>query len=182
MPVHSLHVFDRKGKVLFTKRYIKDGSTAAAQLSSSANNKDEAPTYAEQLAAEAADADQLKLVFGMLYSLREVAASLSGEEDGSGGGGGGGGLHSVRTGASTLYNYETVSGLRFALYVTGESTTNPSVQHASSIRQALGHVYHTLWIQSVTRSPLYRPTRPNVSATNFEQAVDAYLANQPWFR
>lgn len=151
MPVHSLHVFDRKGKALFTKRYVKE--------------------------SEEPDPDQLKLVFGMLYSLREVSASLSGHE--GGGLGPDGGLHSVRTGASTLYNYETASGLRFAMYVTAEST-NPIF--ATPIRKSLAHVYHELWIKSVTRSPLYRPTQPNVPATNFEQAVEAYFGTQPWFR
>jgi len=24
MPVHSLHIFDRKGKTLYTKRFVKD--------------------------------------------------------------------------------------------------------------------------------------------------------------
>jgi hypothetical protein len=163
MPVHSLHVFDRKGKILFTKRYTKDGSTSTA-------------------AAVPADADQLKLVFGMLYSLREVAASLGGGAGGEENGAASGGLHSVRTGASTLYNYETVSGLRFALYVTGENHPAVHAAHGSSIRKALAHVYHVLWIQNVTRSPLYNPTRPNIPSTSFEQVVDAYLAAQTWFR
>lgn len=168
MTVHSLHVFDRKGKVLFTKRYVKDGSSLTTATTD--------PQQKQQ-----PDDDQLKLVFGMIYSLREVATSLSGG-GGSGGSGGGGGLHSVKTGASTLYNYETSSGMRFALYVTGDNQSSTHASHATSIRQALAHVYHSIWIQSVTRSPLYRPTHPNVSATNFEQSVDSYLGNQPWFR
>jgi trafficking protein particle complex subunit 1 len=167
MTVHSLHVFDRKGKVLFTKRYVKDGSSITS------------PSDPQQ--KQQPDDDQLKLVFGMIYSLREVAASLSGG-GGGGGSGGGGGLHSVKTGASTLYNYETSSGMRFALYVTGDNQSSTHAAHSTSIRQALAHVYHSLWIQSVNRSPLYRPTHPNVSATNFEHSVDAYLGNQPWFR
>jgi len=150
MTVHSLHIFDRKGKTLFTKRYAK---------ASNAEDSD-----SEQLA------EQRKLVFGMLFSLREVTASLapSNAKDS--------GLHSVKTGASTLYNFETASGLRFALYVTNESS------NVKSIRTALQHIYHELWIQCVIRSPLYTPTQPNIEETNFEQMLDAFLSSQTWFR
>lgn len=57
MGVHSIHIFDRKGKTLFTKRYAKGGV-----------QDDE-----EQLS------DRHKLVFGMLFSLREMVGSLAPE-------------------------------------------------------------------------------------------------------
>lgn len=60
--------------------------------------------------------EQRKLVFGMLFSLRELSSSLSPED-------GPGDLQLVKTGASTLYNYETVSGLRFVLYTTTDTTS-----------------------------------------------------------
>ena len=62
MTVHALHIFDRKGKTLFTKRYSQPGSkqTTLAQ-------------DAEQLA------EQRKLIFGMLFSLRELMGALTPE-------------------------------------------------------------------------------------------------------
>jgi trafficking protein particle complex subunit 1 len=62
MGVHSLHIFDRRGRTLFTKRY---GKTQAGQ------SNDE-----EQLS------EQRKLVFGMLFSLREMVGSLAPENKG----------------------------------------------------------------------------------------------------
>lgn len=156
MPVHSLHVFDRKGKTLFTKRYAK-------------KDKDEPGEEDEEQLSE-----QRKLVFGMLFSLREVAASLTPDNGPSSDKS----LHSVKTGASTLYSYETNSGLRFALYVT----TSDDDSDAKSIRLALSHIYNEIWINSVTRSPLYNPIAPNVEATSFEQNLDKYLALESWFR
>ena len=101
MAVHSLHIFDRNGRTLYTKRY--------ATATTSAENEDP-----EQLS------DQRKLVFGMIFSLREITKMLAPptSNDNSG-------LHSVKTGASTLHNYETASGLRFALY-TAPTTGNPN--------------------------------------------------------
>ena len=149
MPVHSLHIFDRKGKTLFTKRYAKPDPS-------------EPQDDPEQLA------EQRKLVFGMIFSLREIVGSLSPASSGNSG------PHAVKTGASTLFNYETASGLRFALFATGSSPEK-------AVRAALHHIYDDLWINCVTRSPLYTPTHPNVEETNFEQKLDAFLKAQAWY-
>lgn len=61
MGVHSIHVFDRRGKTLFTKRYAKSQGPVED---------------AEQLA------EQRKLVFGMLFSLRELVGSIAPESAG----------------------------------------------------------------------------------------------------
>lgn len=104
MAVHSFHIFDRRGKTLFTKRYVdrKNGTTA--------NNDEE---------------EQRKLIFGMLFSLRELSTSLSPVE-------GPCDLELVNTGASTLYNYETISGLRFVLYTTSSTTSTGATRHSNS--------------------------------------------------
>ena len=155
MGVHSFLIFDRKGKTLFAKRYAKltaDSVTDEAQLE-----------------------EQRKLVFGMLFSLREMVACLSpSREDADAALS----LQSVQTGASTIHNYETNSGMRVAVYMTSSS----SPAEGASIRAALEHSYTELWVQCVVRSPLYRPTEPNIAATNFEQQLDHYLVSQPWFR
>jgi trafficking protein particle complex subunit 1 len=149
MGVHSFLIFDRKGKTMFVKRYGKQDQEGMD---------------------EAALEEQRKLVFGMLFSLREMIGSLSPAEDPA--------LHSVQTGASTVHVYETNSGLRVAVYMNNSS--GPS--EGASIRTALEHIYKELWVQCVIRSPLYRPTEPNIGATNFEQKLDDYLVSQAWFR
>ena len=187
MTVHSFHIFDRKGKTLFTKRYIKSlGSEDEEQLS-----------------------EQRKLVFGMIFSLRELSGSLSPAE-------GPGDLQLVKTGASTLYNYETVSGLRFCLYTTPETSYSPNALNShqpgsqapssgsgsaggmgatgstmtspavtANIRSALQHVYEHIWVTFVVRSPMYKPdigSDPDIGSTNFEASLDNYLRGMPWFR
>ena len=108
MTVHSFHIFDRNGKTLFTKRYIKPlGGSGMSP--------------AEE---EAQLSEQRKLIFGMVYSLKELTGSLSPTE-------GPGNLQLVKTGASTLYNYETVSGLRFVLYTTAETSVGRNASSSS---------------------------------------------------
>ncbi len=198
MTVHAIHIFDRKGKTLFTKRY----TTTKQQLMQDA----------EQVS------EQRKLIFGMLFSLRELIGSLTPE-------GGSPGkiitcymihelrfssrnrsslnrhhlveslaLQAVKTGAGTLHCYETISGLRIALY-----TNNNPVMTATSktIQTALKHIYSEIWVECVVRSPLYRPEdiqvdpvegrennagRFDIKSTNFELKLDAYLSSMPWFR
>ncbi|KAL7519294.1 hypothetical protein ACHAWX_004077 [Stephanocyclus meneghinianus] len=180
MTVHALHIFDRKGKTLFTKRYSQPGSkqTTLAQ-------------DAEQLA------EQRKLIFGMLFSLRELMGALTPEGEIPA-------LHSVKTGACTLHCYETISGLRIALYTNNNPTMNAigsraGVENArTSFQAALKHIYSELWVECVVRSPLYRPGdirvnegessndggvgRFDIKSTSFEQKLDAFLQSMPWFR
>jgi len=104
MTVHSFHIFDRRGKTLFTKRYVKKTPTP---------NEEE--TQKDIIEEQEQLSEQRKLVFGMLFSIRELASSLNPMD-------GPGDLQLVKTGASTLYNYETVSGLRFVLYTTGDTS------------------------------------------------------------
>jgi hypothetical protein len=59
MTVHAIHIFDRKGKTLFTKRYT--------------TTKQQMMQDAEQVS------EQRKLIFGMLFSLRELVGSLTPE-------------------------------------------------------------------------------------------------------
>lgn len=86
----------------------------------------------------------------------------------------------MKTGASTLHNYETASGLRFALYTT--NNTKDYGTAGPTIRSALRHIYTDIWVESVIRSPLYHGGDPDISCTTFEQRLDAYLASMPWFR
>jgi len=152
MPVDTFHIFDRKGKTLFTKQYKKDDK----------ENDDEID---EEYLSE-----RRKLVFGMLFSLKDITSSLTPEGSEKG-------LHTVRTGGSVLYNFETASGLKFALY-----TTSMPQSSDKAVREALNYVYNQLWMQCVIRSPLYNPIDPNVSATNFEKTLDGYFSSQPWFK
>jgi Sybindin-like family len=86
----------------------------------------------------------------------------------------------MNTGAGTLHNYETTSGLRFALY-----TTKMTAAQNALIRQALKHIYTELWIECVVRSPLYVSSSQGdmkIACTNFESKLDTYLASMPWFK
>jgi hypothetical protein len=63
-----------------------------------------------------------------------------------------------------------------------------------SVRDALRYVYTDLWVESVVKSPLYRPGQMSesesgaaansfdIASTLFEKRLDAYLQSMAWFR
>lgn len=188
MTVHSIHVFDRRGKTLFTKTYSKDATASQRQL----QTKSTGPEGEDQ------DSEQRKLVFGMLFSLRELMGSLAPEDTE-------GGLHAVKTGAGTLHNYETISGIRFAIYTSNDITASGGTRGgrgadtaaSTSVREALRYVYTDIWVECVVKSPLYRAGEMGVvpieslggrsgkqfgiESTHFERRLDSYLQGMPWF-
>ena len=248
MTVHCIHIFDRKGKTLFTKTYSSAATQQQLQLQQ---------TGIAEPGSEPLD-EQRKLVFGMLFSLRELVGSLTPEDEAACKFWVGDGydvkwclfcwiaiygldsnhlklsliyfvslvsrekqthtaLYSIQTGASTVHNYETISGLRFALYTSNDvphlnsnkssnmsGSSNHGSKHGSSstgsdgvaIRDALRYIYTELWMESVVRSPLYRPGKIlsvgekqgegvnekfDIRCTNFEKRLDTYLTSMPWF-
>jgi hypothetical protein len=69
MTVHSITVFDRKGKTLFTKTYSAIASKQQRYLLESGTAEPGSDPVTEQR----------KLVFGMLFSLRELVGNLTPE-------------------------------------------------------------------------------------------------------
>mmetsp|Transcript_22717 Transcript_22717/g.26328 ORF Transcript_22717/g.26328 Transcript_22717/m.26328 type:complete len:176 (-) Transcript_22717:146-673(-) len=175
MTVHSIHIFDRKGATVFTKTFSVAATKQQQHLLQSGPSEPGVSPLDEQR----------KLVFGMLFSIREIVGTLSPDNKSSA-------LHSVRTGAATLHSYETLSGLRFALYTSnnvpsskGSATSNKSEYSESiSARDALKYIYSNIYVEYVIRSPLYTSNNGNfnVGSTTFEKNLDVYLASLPWYR
>jgi hypothetical protein len=72
MTVHSITLFDRKGKTLFTKTYSPVAAKQQRYLLESGTAEPGSDPVTEQR----------KLVFGMLFSLRELVGSLTPENSG----------------------------------------------------------------------------------------------------
>ncbi len=61
MTIHSLHIFDRKGTTLFTKTFSRAATRQGLQLEKSGSADPDTNPLDEQR----------KLVFGMMFSLKE---------------------------------------------------------------------------------------------------------------
>lgn len=85
--------------------------------------------------------DDAKLIFGTVFSLRNMARKLGGDDDA---------FISYRTGQYKLHYYETPTNLRFALL------TEPG---APSMRNVLHQIYINLWVEYGKSMP-DGPTQP----------------------
>jgi len=133
--IHEFFVFERSGRLLFHRN------------------------YANKAQEESID-ERGKLVYGVLFSLKQMIPSLSPpelitEE----------GIRSLSTKAFTLHSFESATGYRFAA-VTSVAT---AAQQAD-VRRVLEKVFSQLFVDLVMMDPTYKPGTRIASAV-FDGAV-----------
>lgn len=101
-----------------------------------------------------------KLIFGTVFSLRNMVRKLGGDDDA---------FISYRTGQYRMHYYETPTNLRFVL-LTDTATM--------SMRNVLHQIYINLWVEYVVKNPL-APVEHKGGAgiTNelFEMGLDQFV-------
>ncbi|KAK6197816.1 Nucleosomal histone H3-Lys79 methylase [Pestalotiopsis sp. IQ-011] len=146
--VYSFYIFDRHTECVYSKIWISapppgsiSSSEGAASSTGAAGTAAAAAAPPAAVAAPTASSikragDDAKLIFGTVFSLRNMARKLGGDDDA---------FISYRTGQYKLHYYETPTNLRFALL------TEPG---APSMRNVLHQIYINLWVEYVVKNPL----------------------------
>ncbi|KAI1274781.1 Sybindin-like protein [Xylaria sp. FL0933] len=162
--VYSLYIFDRHTECIYSKQWLQSGASSTTPAPSeqhrqqAANGGDPTTTTTAAAAAAITDqqlpphphphpppptkprrnkgADDAKLIFGTVFSLRNMVRKLGGDDDA---------FISFRTAQYKLHYYETPTNLRFALL------TEPG---ALSMRNVLHQIYINLWVEYVVKNPL----------------------------
>ncbi|KAI1812042.1 snare-like protein [Poronia punctata] len=132
--VYSLYIFDRHTECIYSKKWFQTPVPERAQppkptADDGNNNKPSKPRRNK-------GADDAKLIFGTVFSLRNMVRKLGGEDDA---------FISYRTAHYKLHYYETPTNLRFAML------TEPG---ALSMRNVLHQIYINLWVEYVVKNPL----------------------------
>ncbi|SPO02832.1 related to multiple myeloma protein 2 [Cephalotrichum gorgonifer] len=115
MPVYSFYIFDRHTECIYYKSWLPAPDTQAS-------------------ASRAAD--DAKLIFGTVFSLRNMARKLGGDDDA---------FIAFRTAQYKLHYYETPANLRFVMLTDTGSM---------SMRNVLHQIYLNLWVEYVVKNPL----------------------------
>ncbi|KAI0386216.1 snare-like protein [Hypomontagnella monticulosa] len=153
--VYSFYIFDRHTECIYSKLWLARPTPVAGGLTSppSSRPQSQQPTTAgtpttttappPPAAAVApsprqkkASDDDAKLIFGTVFSLRNMVRKLGGEDDA---------FIAYRTQHYKLHYYETPTNLRFAML------TEPG---ALSMRNVLHQIYINLWVEYVVKNPL----------------------------
>ncbi|KAI6082892.1 snare-like protein [Hypoxylon rubiginosum] len=158
MQVYSFYIFDRHTECIYSKSWFTPPPPASSSLTSPSTSRPQSqqpaphassvtsPPVASLVVAPPSAAalkrskqkkdDDAKLIFGTVFSLRNMVRKLGGEDDA---------FIAYRTGQYKLHYYETPTNLRFALL------TEPG---ALSMRNVLHQIYINLWVEYVVKNPL----------------------------
>ncbi|KAJ5220754.1 uncharacterized protein N7469_009641 [Penicillium citrinum] len=126
MPVYSFYIFDRHAECIYKRRWLPR-PTSIAGKSSRATDPQAGPTGLGQT-VKAGD-DDAKLVFGTVFSLRNMVRKLGGEEDN---------FVSYSTSQYKLHYYETPTNIKFVMLTDLKSP---------SMRIALQQIYINLFVE-----------------------------------
>jgi hypothetical protein len=175
MVAYSFYVFDRHAACIYKRKWLPtalqptstNGSTqsvpssnrisASSTLDTDPNRpgtSDRAPP--KGLSAE----DDAKLLFGTIFSLRNMVRKLGGESDT---------FISYRTGIYKLHYYETPTGLKFVM-VTDRGVAN--------LRVVLHQIWVGLWIEYVVKNPLApvdHPSDRGVECEMFDLGLEQFI-------
>ncbi|KAI1106889.1 snare-like protein [Jackrogersella minutella] len=156
--VYSFYIFDRHTECVYSKLWLQRPTpTAATTLTSPPPSRPQSqqpgahastlstatiaaapppPSALSTAASRQRASDDAKLIFGTVFSLRNMVRKLGGEDDA---------FIAYRTAHYKLHYYETPTNLRFAML------TEPG---ALSMRNVLHQIYINLWVEYVVKNPL----------------------------
>ena len=139
--LYNFYLFNRKGVCLFYKEWSR-------------------PNYCLSDEPE----EDRKLMYGMLFSLQDMAAKMSPENSSEG-------IHTIKSKKFTIHRYQCLSGITLVL------NTDPSVPdcHAN-----LFHIFSNIYVVCVNRNPLYSGISPDdpITCPIFEQRICEYLKSE----
>ncbi|KAL3427070.1 sybindin-like family protein [Phlyctema vagabunda] len=172
MVVYSFYIFDRHTECIYSKLWHLSAQSATANSSaaktsrpisdSSAGSNGAAPDLGPARArpARLSAQDDAKLIFGTIFSLRNMVRKLGGPEDT---------FISFRTGQYKLHYYETPTNIKFVM-LTDTQTLN--------MRNVLHQIYVNLYVEFVVKNPLSPVEHPGgegVANELFELALDQFV-------
>ncbi|KAL8710910.1 MAG: hypothetical protein Q9220_004509 [cf. Caloplaca sp. 1 TL-2023] len=155
MVVYSFYIFDRHAVCIYKKKWTPR-PTSTGSKGQPPNGLPNGGSHAKALSAE----DDAKLVFGTVFSLRNMIRKLGGQDDN---------FISYRTGHYKLHYYETPTSLKFVM-VTDTKTNN--------LRIVLHQIYVSLYVEYVVKNPLSPAEHPGgigVNCEMFELGVEQFV-------
>ncbi|KAL8285312.1 hypothetical protein RB597_002416 [Gaeumannomyces tritici] len=139
MAVYSFYIFDRHTECIYTKQWLpppRDEAGTAAGAGAGAIGGGGGGGGGRGKAARDSRADDAKLIFGTVFSLRNMVRKLGGDDDA---------FVAYRTAQYKLHFYETPTNLRFVLLTDTASM---------SMRNVLHQIYINLWVEYGEQTPL----------------------------
>jgi hypothetical protein len=147
--IYNIYIYNRQGACLYYREWARP--------------------YNSFPLTEQGTRDERQLVYGMIFSLKELIGKMKSKgaaaEDG---------LHCLKTDTFTLHHFETASGLRFVLNTD---------RNTADLRSNLVEIYSSLFVDLVVNNPSFDPASSDpVDSPLFEQALGDYIQGMSCFR
>ncbi|KAK5663966.1 hypothetical protein OQA88_178 [Cercophora sp. LCS_1] len=129
MVIYSFYIFDRHTECIYSKSWLPPALAEAPHPHPTPTPAPDGNSGKRPKTAASRASDDAKLIFGTVFSLRNMVRKLGGEDDA---------FISYRTGQYKLHYYETASSLRMVMLT---DTAAPSM------RNVLHQIYINLWVE-----------------------------------
>ncbi|KAI1617839.1 Longin-like domain-containing protein [Exophiala viscosa] len=158
MVVYSFYIFDRHAECIYKKRWPPPSMSSSGKVSKPAAQAyiNGGASARSTLSAE----DDAKLVFGTVFSLRNMVRKLGGDDDS---------FLSYRTSQYKLHYYETPTNIKFVMLTDTKS---------GSMRIALQQIYVNCYVEYVVKNPLAPIEHPGGIGVNnelFEASLEQFV-------
>jgi hypothetical protein len=163
MVVYSFYIFDRHAECIYKRRWLPRPASIVGKSSrptSEVATQNGVPSVFGQ-SARTTD-DDAKLIFGTVFSLRNMVRKLGGEDDS---------FVTYRTSQYKLHYYETPTNIKFVMLTDVKSP---------SMRVALQQIYINLYVEYVVKNPLSPVEHPGGVGVNnelFEESLEQFVVS-----
>ncbi|KAF2181836.1 snare-like protein [Zopfia rhizophila CBS 207.26] len=160
MVLYSFYIFDRHTECIYSRRWTprpvsSSGKNARPQSGSSIGTDGDGQGRKGMSAA-----DDEKLIFGLVFSLRNMVQKLGGEDDT---------FLSYRTGEYKLHYYETPTRMKFVMLTDTKQ---------NNLRPYLHQIWANLYVEFVVKNPLAPVEHPGgvgVANEMFERGLETFI-------
>ncbi|CAI6333241.1 unnamed protein product [Periconia digitata] len=159
MVLYSFYIFDRHTECIYSRRWTppRESSSGKARPESggSITSNGDQPAHAARN-----HSDDEKLIFGLVFSLRNMVHKLGGEDDT---------FLSYRTGEYKLHYYETPTRMKFVMLTDTKQ---------NNLRPYLHQIWANLYVEFVVKNPLAPVEHPGgigVANEMFERGLETFI-------
>ncbi|KUL88100.1 hypothetical protein ZTR_04052 [Talaromyces verruculosus] len=161
MTVYAFYIFDRHAECIYKRRWQGRPTSISSKSSLPASQLQQGNNAGPGGTSRSAD-DDAKLIFGTVFSLRNMVRKLGGEDDS---------FISYRTSQYQLHFYETPTNIKFVMLTDLKSP---------SMRIALQQIYVNLYVEYVVKNPLSPVEHPGGVGVNnelFEESLEQFVVS-----
>jgi hypothetical protein len=160
MTIFSFYIFDRHADCIYTRRWAPPAPINSKPTRPTSNSSITSTSTPQPTRKALSKEDDAKLIFGLVFSLRNMVHKLGGEDDT---------FLSYRTAEYKLHYYETPTRMKFVMLTDTKQ---------NNLRVALHQIWATLYVEYVVKNPLAPVEHPGgigVANELFERGLDAFV-------